>query len=85
MNIELGPYIIFFGFPDKGDLNNVISQIAYTIHKYWIILKNENKNYVKQVLKNMIKSDLTYKAKIFQMIKENSICELYHNLASNML
>ncbi len=81
LNVEIDEYNIMFGFPKDAKLNNIISQIAFSIHKYWLIRKNENKVYVCQDLKYLIKHDLMYKSKILIAAKYIEIGKLYENMS----
>ncbi len=78
----LDTYTIIFGMQKKPLLNNLISQISYSIHKYWVIRKNENKQYSKQDLENIIKQDLLYKHRLFTVANYAQVATIYEQTAS---
>lgn len=79
-NINAGK--IIFGM-DKATVNNLISQISYSIHKYWLIRKSENNKYDQEQLKQLIKQDLHSKIQLFSKLKYLDLSELYNNIVQN--
>ncbi len=72
---------IVFGIKDNRPLNNLISQIAYSIHKCWIIRTNEKIKYNEFQVRSVIKSDLLYKSKVFHLLKENQLKDIFQNVS----
>ncbi len=84
LNVEIDEYNFVFGIPQNAKLNNIISQIAFSMHKYWLIRKNENKVYVCQDLRYLIKHDLLYKSKILIAAKFAEIGKIYENISQQI-
>ena len=67
---------IAFGVNNRP-LNNLISQISYSIHKYWIICVNEKKQASRNSLRELVKYDLLFKSKVMMYIGEGDISTLF--------
>ncbi len=68
---------IAFGIRGDRDLNNLISQIAYSIHKYWIIHTNDHQIASKKDLKYLLFHDLMFKSKVLTTLKEDEMSNLF--------
>ena len=77
LNIQFNQYKIIFGMKGNAVANNLISQIAYSIHKYWLIRKNDGKPYNVNELKKLIKQDLMYKEQFFNIVNLQNIGRIY--------
>ena len=76
---------VIFGLNDKQIPNNLISQISYSIHKYWIVCNEENTLPTEKRLMTLVAKDLEYQSKIMYIIKETSIANIYLNVAPWLL
>ncbi len=79
LNVRITAEKIIFGTNLNWILNNLLSQIAYSIHKYWIIRNEENVNSCEVDLEVVVKNDLKYKASIFKFIKNMQLYKEYNN------
>ena len=77
LNIHLDQYTIIFGLKNNEPVNNLITQVSYSIHKYWLIRKNEDKPYNLTELKKVIKQDLIYKKHFFSIVNLHDIEKVY--------
>ena len=75
---------ITFGVDDRRQINNLISQTSFSIHKYWIIRINEKKVPSEIGLKRMIQYDLKYKSLIMDKVNEPDIAELYKQISQSL-
>ncbi len=73
---------IALGIPQERNLNNLISQIAFSIHKYWIIHTNDHVIASKRNLKYLIFHDLMFKSKVMKAIEEKELSDLMFNSAN---
>ena len=68
---------IAFGLIGERNLNNLISQISYSIHKYWIIHTNDHLIASKKDLKYLLFHDLMFKSKVLKTLKEDELSDLF--------
>ncbi len=68
---------ITFGITLDRETNNLVSQICYTIHKYWIMRINENIIASEKQLTEIIVNDLRFKSSVMSYLKENKIASMY--------
>ena len=73
--------IIILG-TSKIEANYVISFIAFIIYKYWLISFKDNKQRSVTGLYSLIKSELTTKARVYNILKKENISILLQ-IASN--
>ena len=77
VNKNITLYEIAFGLIGERNLNNLISQIAYSIHKYWIIHTNDHMIASKKDLKYLLFHDLMFKSKVLKTVKEDDLSNLF--------
>ena len=70
---------ILFGTNVKRPINNLISQICFSLHKYWVIKTQEKFQSNPKELLDTVINDLKYKSCIMHEIKEPVIGEIYSN------
>ena len=75
---------IVFGVKNNRSLNNLISKVAYSIHKYWVICTNEKKQKTRQNLELVVKSDLRFKSTVMNHLGEIEISTLFQKLSQAM-
>ena len=85
VNIPVLKKHILFGFRNSRSLNNLISQIAFSIHKYWIIRTNDKSNPDGKTLLQSVCNDLKYKSCIMQYINEADISQIYHKTSNDLI
>lgn len=76
---------IVFGSSQSNVINNLISQIAYSIHKYWVIVTNNRSIVSEQELLRLVKSDLLFKSRLMTQVGETAIADLYEKVAPFLL
>ncbi len=76
---------IAFGIDLKRETNNLISQICYTIHKYWIIRVNEQNMISGRHLIELVNSDLRFKYNVMRYLKEDGIAQQYKRALDNLV
>ena len=79
-NITL--HIIVFGIKGDKTLNNLLSQISYSIHKYWIARINNMSIFNHEHLLRTINRDLVYKSHIMRILNEHQIADAYKNVSN---
>ena len=82
---QILPSHIIFGIKNNRPLNNLISQIAFSIHKYWIIRTKDKIDPDGNTLLHLVSSDLKHKSYIMLHIKENEISQIFNKTSYEIL
>lgn len=75
---------IVFGIEGQKAINNLISQVSYSIHKYWIRIQNTKDQPMGKNLTRMVSHDLHFKHYILDVLKEREISALYQRVSEAM-
>ncbi len=76
---KITPEKILFGTNLTCTDNNLISHIAYSIHKYWLIRNDEKANSCEEDLSIQIKNDLKFKSQLFRQLNLRRLTNKFNN------
>ena len=72
---------IVFGTEQNSVINNLITQVCYSIHKYWIVRTNEKKIASEMELLKKVAYDLKFKSEVMCLLGHHEIATIFNNAA----
>lgn len=85
LDVDINICKVVLGEQNNDALNTLLSQIAFSIFKTWVIAENDNNLRTGNSITRLVKNDLSYKILVWEKLKENNLQDVFLTVSNNLI